>query len=208
MTMETACLEAPAQLKTTEFFEDYCAGVDEAGRGPLAGPVVAAAVILDPYRPIAGIGDSKKLSEKQREYLYDLICDQALSFAISEVSHQEIDKINILQASLLAMQQSVAALKTHAKKVYVDGNRLPNFPSSVVAEAVVKGDSRLVCVGAASILAKVTRDRIMQAYHALYPHYGFDKHKGYPTKAHYQAIVEFGPCPIHRLTFKGVVSTC
>lgn len=175
------------------------AGVDEVGRGPLAGDVVAAAVILDPERPIAGLDDSKKLTEKRREALFELICAQALSFCVARASVAEIDRINILQASLLAMTRAVQGLSRQPEHVLVDGNRLPKW--RYAAEAVVKGDSRHAAIAAASILAKVTRDREMLALDALYPGYGLAAHKGYPTALHLQALERLGPSPIHRQSF-------
>ncbi|MDO3385779.1 ribonuclease HII [Gilvimarinus sp. SDUM040013] len=178
---------------------DLCAGVDEVGRGPLAGDVVAAAVILDPVRPIEGLGDSKKLTEKKRELLFDVIQQRALSFCIARASVQEIDSINILQASLLAMKRAVEGLTIKPKHVLVDGNKIPNWAFS--AECVVKGDARVSSIGAASILAKVTRDREMIAMDTEYPGYGFAGHKGYPTKVHMAALEKLGPCPTHRTSF-------
>jgi ribonuclease HII len=175
------------------------AGVDEAGRGPLVGAVVAAAVILDPARPIAGLNDSKKLSEKRREALYPEIIDKALAWGIASASAVEIDQINILQASLLAMQRAVAALATAPDLVLVDGNKCPRVSCRV--EAIVKGDSKVPAISAASILAKVERDRQMRELHEQYPHYGFDQHKGYPTELHMRLLREHGPCPEHRKSF-------
>lgn len=172
------------------------AGVDEVGRGPLAGDVVTAAVILDPNKPIEGLNDSKKLTDKKRESLFDVIQDNALSWSIARASVEEIDKINILQASLLAMKRAVEALAIQPEHVWVDGNKIPQW--SYVAEAVVKGDSRVAAISAASILAKVTRDREMVAFDKKYPGYGFAKHKGYPTQMHRDAIKQLGICPIHR----------
>lgn len=174
-------------------------GTDEAGRGPIAGPVVAAAVILDPNNPIAGINDSKKLSEKKRLALSEEIKQKALYWAIAQCDAEEIDAINILQASLLSMKRAVEALPVSPSKVLVDGNKLP--PLDVPAEAIVGGDALEACIGAASILAKVERDRQMLEWHALYPEYDFAKHKAYPTKAHLSALTAHGPCPIHRKSF-------
>jgi len=178
------------------------AGVDEVGRGPLAGDVVTAAVILDPLKPLRGLADSKLLSESQRERLFELIQEHALCFAIGRASVAEIDSLNILQASLLAMHRAVAALQPAAEFVFVDGNRCPlwTYPS----QAVVKGDSKVAAIAAASILAKVTRDREMQALDLVYPGYGLAKHKGYPTAAHLLALQELGPSPIHRRSFRPV----
>jgi ribonuclease HII len=178
------------------------AGVDEAGRGPLAGPVVAAAVILDDLNPIRGLNDSKKLTAKRRETLFDEIRARALCFAIAEASVQEIDQINILQATLLAMKRAVEALRLPPKLVLVDGNRLPTL--SIRAEAIVQGDALVPAISAASILAKVQRDRLCQALHQQYPLYGFDQHKGYGTAQHLAALQTHGPAPCHRMTFAPV----
>ncbi|UTA46731.1 ribonuclease HII [Simiduia sp. 21SJ11W-1] len=175
------------------------AGVDEVGRGPLAGDVVAAAVILDPNAPIEGLADSKKLTEKKREQLFVEIQEKALAFCIARASVAEIDKINILQASLLAMTRAVQGLPTQPEHVWVDGNKIPRW--HYPAEAVVKGDSRVAAISAASILAKVTRDRELVALHAQYPDYGFADHKGYPTAAHLAAIEQHGITPHHRQSF-------
>ncbi len=175
------------------------AGVDEVGRGPLAGAVVAAAVILDPAKPIAGLADSKKLSEKKRDALAPLIREHALAWALGRAEAEEIDAINILQASLLAMERAVAALSIAPSHALVDGNKLPRLTCS--ATAVVKGDSRVEAIAAASILAKVARDEEMVELDALYPGYGLAKHKGYPTKAHMTALQELGVTPIHRRSF-------
>ncbi|WP_419638004.1 ribonuclease HII, partial [Thiolapillus sp.] len=165
-------------------------GVDEVGRGPLAGPVVAAAVILDPRNPIDGLNDSKKLSEKRRERLYVEIHEKALAFAVGRAEVEEIDAINILQASLLAMKRAVEGLSLAPGHVLVDGNRLPQLSCS--AEAIIGGDGSEPCISAASIIAKVTRDREMVALDGVYPGYGFARHKGYPTKIHLQALQEQG----------------
>lgn len=178
-------------------------GTDEAGRGPIAGPVVAAAVILDPANPIEGINDSKKLSEKKREALSEEIKAKALYWSIAQCDADEIDRLNILQASLMAMKRAVEALPVAPEKVLVDGNKLPEL--QVPAEAVVGGDALHACIGAASILAKVERDRQMLEWHELYPHYDFAKHKAYPTPAHLALIKEHGVCPIHRRSFKPVM---
>lgn len=175
------------------------AGVDEVGRGPLAGDVVAAAVILDPENPIEGLNDSKKLSEKKREFLFDEIREKALSFYVARANVEEIDKINILQASLLAMTRAVEGLPLVPEHVWVDGNKIPKW--EFAAEAVVKGDSRVAAISAASILAKVTRDREMVAFDEVYPGYGFAGHKGYPTKVHMEAVDRLGVTPIHRTSF-------
>ena len=177
----------------------HIAGVDEAGRGPLVGSVVAAAVILDPARPISGLRDSKKLSEKQLEALFAEIQAKAYCFAIAEASACEIDQLNILQASLLAMQRAIALLPVIPSEVLIDGNRCPVLP--MPARAIIGGDDLESCIAAASILAKVTRDRQMLALHQEYPQYGFAQHKGYPTKMHYAALEEYGVLPLHRKTF-------
>ncbi|MFW2077969.1 ribonuclease HII [Acinetobacter sp. ULE_I010] len=179
------------------------AGVDEAGRGPLVGSVVAAAVILDPLNPIEGLDDSKKLTEKKREKLYTEIKEKALAWAIAEATHEEIDQINILQASLLAMRRAVEALKTQPEHVLVDGNKIPQG-LTMSCDAVVGGDALHAEISAASILAKVTRDREMVDLDLKYPQYGFAKHKGYPTKAHFQAIEEHGVVDQHRRSYAPV----
>lgn len=181
--------------------EGYAAvcGIDEAGRGPLAGPVVAAAVILAPGTEFPGVNDSKKLTEKKREALFDYIKENALAYGIGRASEQEIDEINILQATFLAMRRAVEALPVSADYALVDGNRIQGL--DIPAECVIGGDGKVLSIAAASILAKVTRDREMRALAAQYPEYGFEKHKGYGTKAHYLAIAEHGICPIHRRTF-------
>ena len=178
------------------------AGVDEAGRGPLAGPVVAAAVILDPRRPIAGLADSKKLTALRRDWLFDAICANALCCSIAEATTEEIDRLNILQATLLAMQRAVAGLRLPPAKVLVDGNRLPRLPMR--AEAVVGGDAIVPAISAASILAKVTRDRWCAQVDAQWPQYGFAAHKGYGTAAHLAALRAHGPCVLHRRSFAPV----
>jgi len=175
------------------------AGVDEVGRGPLAGDVVAAAVILDPEQPIVGLNDSKKLTEKRRESLFVEIQAKAKSFCVARASVAEIDDINILQASLLAMKRAVEGLDIAPEHVWVDGNKLPKW--TFAAEAVVKGDSRVAAISAASILAKVVRDREMVAFDAIYPGYGFAGHKGYPTKVHMEAVDRLGVTAIHRTSF-------
>lgn len=175
------------------------AGVDEAGRGPLAGPVVAAAVILDELQPIKGLNDSKVLSERTRERLFDEIHAKALCFCIAEASVEEIDRLNILHATMLAMKRAVEGLRLKPAKVLVDGNRIPQLLIS--AEAIVKGDSKVKAISAASILAKVSRDRQCLAMHEAHPHYGFATHKGYPTAEHLQALREHGACAWHRRSF-------
>ncbi len=183
----------------------WLAGVDEAGRGPLAGDVVAAAVILDPQRPLAGLADSKKLSEARREALYPRIVDASLAWAVGRASPGEIDAINILQATLLAMQRAVQALDIAPAEIWVDGNRTPrwDYPS----RAIVKGDARVPEISAASIIAKVTRDRDMLELEQRYPGYGFMRHKGYPTLAHREALARLGPCPVHRRSFRPVADS-
>jgi len=178
------------------------AGVDEAGRGPLAGPVFAAAVILDDLLPIKGLADSKKLTAKKREHLYDIIKAQALCFCVATASVEEIDQLNILQATLLAMQRAVKGLRLKPSKVLVDGNRLPVL--DIRAEAIVKGDSTVPSISAASILAKVERDRWCVEVDAQFPNYGFLTHKGYGTQMHLRALQEHGPCVLHRRSFAPV----
>jgi ribonuclease HII len=178
------------------------AGVDEVGRGPLAGDVVAAAVILDPQRPIDGLRDSKKLSARRREELAELIREHALAWSIASASVAEIDTLNILQASLLAMHRAVAALSPQPEYVLVDGNRLPRW--HYVSQSVVRGDDRVPAIAAASILAKVHRDSALIALEIQYPGYGFASHKGYPTAAHLQALQTFGVTPVHRRSFAPV----
>lgn len=178
------------------------AGVDEAGRGPLAGPVVAAAVILDDLHPIKGLADSKKLTARKRELLYDEIRAKALCCAVAQASVQEIDALNILQATLLAMRRAVEGLRLAPKLVLVDGNRLPVLPMR--AEAIVKGDALVAAISAASILAKVTRDRWCLEIDQQYPAYGFAQHKGYGTALHVAALQAHGACPEHRTTFRPV----
>lgn len=178
------------------------AGVDEVGRGPLVGAVVTAAVILDPARPIAGLADSKALTEKRRLVLADEIREKALSFALGRAEPHEIDELNILHATMLAMQRAVAALDVEPQHVLVDGNRCPRF--SCAATAVVKGDARVAVISAASILAKVARDAEMITLHEEYPQYGFDQHKGYPTAVHMAALQQHGPISEHRRSFAPV----
>ena len=174
-------------------------GVDEAGRGPLAGPVCAAAVILPPHLEIPGLNDSKKLSDKRRRELMPIIKDQAIAWGIGFASHEEIDEINILQATFLAMERALAQLQIKPELALIDGNREKDFGLPV--KTVVKGDSLSANIAAASVLAKVTRDDLMEAEAQNYPQYGFEIHKGYGTKAHYAALTEHGPSPIHRMTF-------
>nr|WP_320015033.1 ribonuclease HII [uncultured Desulfobacter sp.] len=178
------------------------AGVDEAGRGPLAGPVVSAAVILPENFDVPGINDSKKLSEKKRETLFPMIQKHAIAFGIGLADHEEIDQINILQASLLSMKRAVEALSVTPNYLLIDGKF--TIDCSIDQLSVIKGDALSLSIAAASILAKVARDRIMTDYDLQYPEYGFRRHKGYPTKAHKEAILTHGPCPIHRKSFKGV----
>ncbi|QEQ95727.1 ribonuclease HII [Neptunomonas concharum] len=180
------------------------AGVDEVGRGPLIGNVVAAAVILDPKKPINGLADSKKLTEKKREALYIEIKEKALCWAIASASPDEIDRINILHATMLAMQRAVLALDIPPEYVMVDGNRCPELPYP--AEAVVKGDSKIPEISAASILAKVERDREMLELHEVHPEYGFDRHKGYPTPAHLAALKKYGVLTGYRRSFRPVAT--
>ncbi|MEO7478397.1 MAG: ribonuclease HII [Lysobacteraceae bacterium] len=181
------------------------AGVDEAGRGPLAGPVVVAAVILDPVRPIEGLADSKQLSAKRREQLEPQILERALAYAVIEVDAATIDNINILQATLHGMKLALDALKYAPDLALIDGNRLPR-DLRCAARAVVGGDASIEAISAASILAKVHRDRLMRAYDAIHPGYGFAVHMGYPTPAHLAALRTLGPCPIHRRSFAPVAA--
>lgn len=181
------------------------AGVDEAGRGPLAGDVVAAAVILPEQYDLQGLTDSKKVSEKNREKLFDAICEQAVSYCIARASVQEIDQLNILHASMLAMKRAVEGLSLTPSHVQVDGNRCPDL--SISCEAIVQGDGKVAAISAASILAKVTRDREMVALDAVYPEYGFAQHKGYPTQLHRQKLAELGATPVHRRSFAPVQRT-
>lgn len=180
------------------------AGCDEVGRGPLAGDVVTAAVILDPSQPIDGLADSKKLSEKRRKILFEEIQAKALSWAVARASVAEIDTLNILQASLLAMHRAVDQLHIKPDHVLVDGNKLPRWPYS--SEAIVQGDGTVPEISAASILAKVTRDEEMVALDEMFPGYGLAKHKGYPTKFHMDALKQLGPTPIHRTSFRPVAT--
>lgn len=180
---------------------DVC-GIDEAGRGPLAGPVTAAAVILDPTRPIPGLNDSKKLSEKRREALAAAIRAQALAWCVAEASPEEIDRINILQATFLAMRRAVLGLALSPARAVVDGNRAP--PLDIPVETVVKGDGKIAAIAAASILAKTARDARMRLLHERFPEYGFDRHMGYPTREHLAALTAYGPCLEHRGSFAPV----
>lgn len=181
---------------------DWIAGVDEAGRGPLAGPVYAAAVILDVKQPIDGLADSKKLTEKQREQLFPIIQQRALAWSIARAEVEEIDRINILQATFLAMQRAVAGLTVVPQLALIDGNQIPKLPCA--ARAIIQGDQTEPAISAASILAKVARDREMVMLAQQYPEYGFAQHKGYPTKDHLAALANYGISPIHRRTYKPV----
>ena len=189
------------EIEEQAFAEGYTVicGVDEAGRGPLAGPVCAAAVILPRGHQIPGLNDSKKLTDKKRRELFPLIKEQAVAYGIGLASHEEIDEINILQATYLAMERAIAQLEGKADLALIDGNRAKDFGMAV--RTVVKGDSLSASIAAASILAKVTRDDLMVEMAQEYPGYGFEVHKGYGTKAHYEALRNMGPCPIHRMTF-------
>ena len=189
------------EIENSLYAEGYkmICGVDEAGRGPLAGPVCAAAVILPKGLVIPGLNDSKKLTDKRRRELMPIIKEQALAYGIAFATHEEIDQINILQATFLAMERAMAQLEIKPELALIDGNRQKDFGINV--ETVVKGDSRSANIAAASVLAKVTRDDYMEAMAAEYPGYGFEVHKGYGTKAHYEALRALGPSPIHRMTF-------
>ncbi|MEO7495158.1 MAG: ribonuclease HII [Massilia sp.] len=182
--------------------DDIVCGVDEAGRGPFAGPVFAAAVILDPRRPIDGLRDSKKLTGARREELAPLIKEYALAWAIAECSHEEIDTLNILQATMLAMRRAVESLHTAPTVCLIDGNRVPLM--TIRAHAIVEGDDKVHAISAASILAKTARDAALVALHAVYPDYGFDQHKGYGTELHLERLRAHGPCPVHRRSFAPV----
>lgn len=179
-------------------YKSVC-GVDEAGRGPLAGPVCAASVILPEGVIIDGVNDSKKLSEKKRESLFDVIREQALSYSIAYATVDEIEEINILNATMLAMRRAIDGLDIKADYAMIDGNKIP--PIDIDAECIVKGDAKSMSIACASILAKVSRDRLLYKYAEEYPMYGFDKHKGYGTKVHREAILKYGPCPYHRKSF-------
>lgn len=187
--------EQNAELKG---YKAIC-GVDEAGRGPLAGPVCAAAVILPPNTIIDGVNDSKKLTEKKRETLFDVIKETAVSYCIAYASVEEIESINILNATMLAMKRAVEGLEVKADYAMIDGNKMP--PIDIDGETIVKGDAKSMSIACASILAKVSRDRLLYEYAKEYPQYQFDKHKGYGTVAHREAILEYGPCPYHRMSF-------
>lgn len=187
--------EQSAELKG---YKAIC-GVDEAGRGPLAGPVCAAAVILPPNTIIDGVNDSKKLTEKKREALFDVIKETAVSYSIAYASVEEIESINILNATMLAMKRAVEGLDVKADYAMIDGNKMP--PLDIDGETIVKGDAKSMSIACASILAKVSRDRLLYEYAKEYPQYQFDKHKGYGTAAHREAIIKYGPCPYHRMSF-------
>ena len=184
----------------------WVCGVDEAGRGPLVGAVVAGAVVLDPNNPIEGLKDSKKLTPAKREFLYEQIMEKAKAWGVGEASPAEIDEINILQATMLAMRRAIEDLTTRLgawpDKAIIDGNRCPELP--IAAEAIVKGDAKEPAISAASIVAKVTRDRQMMSLHDLYPEYGFAQHMGYPTEAHFAALKQYGACDQHRRSFSPV----
>jgi ribonuclease HII len=205
-TRELIPLQRPGQDHFERLFarRGYCrvAGLDEAGRGPLAGPVVAAAVVLDPARPLEGIDDSKRLPEKIREALYVRITDAALAWAVGVVGPDRIDQINILRASLEAMRRAVQLLPERPDCLLIDGKDGIGLP--IFQKPIVRGDARSVSIGAASILAKVTRDGIMRDLHRRWPHYNFSRHKGYPTPEHRAALRRYGPCPAHRRSFHGV----
>ncbi len=188
--------------QVTAICSGYYAGVDEVGRGPLVGDVVTAAVVLDPNNPITGLNDSKKLTEKKRLALFDEINQKALDVSVGRASPQEIDELNILHATMLAMQRAVAGLQATPDRILIDGNRVPEF--TVEAHAVVKGDGLIPAISAASIIAKVVRDKEMEELDAKYPQFGFAKHKGYPTKAHFEALAEHGVLPEHRKSFRPV----
>lgn len=191
-----------ADLLSSSPYYKRLAGVDEVGRGPLIGNVVTAAVILDPEKRIIGLADSKKLTEKRREALYDEIIEKALAYSVAFASPEEIDELNILHATMLAMQRAVLTLPVEPDYVMIDGNRCPSIPFP--CEAVVKGDSKIAEISAASIVAKVVRDREMKALDIEYPQYGFAKHKGYPTAVHMAALEKFGPLDGHRRSFRPV----
>ncbi len=190
------------QLYRSQGFKAIC-GVDEAGRGPLAGPVFAAAVILPEDMIIEGVNDSKKLTEKKREKLFDIIKEKALAYCIASASVEEIEEMNILQADMLAMKRAVDGLAVKADFAMIDGNKAPKL--EIPAVPIIKGDAKSESIAAASILAKVSRDRLMLELAKQYPEYGFEKHKGYGTKAHREAILKYGPCEIHRMSFLGKI---
>ena len=190
------------QLYRSQGFKAIC-GVDEAGRGPLAGPGFAAAVILPEDMIIEGVNDSKKLTEKKREKLFDIIKEKALAYCIASASVEEIEEMNILQADMLAMKRAVDGLAVKADFAMIDGNKAPKL--EIPAVPIIKGDAKSESIAAASILAKVSRDRLMLELAKQYPEYGFEKHKGYGTKAHREAILKYGPCEIHRMSFLGKI---
>jgi ribonuclease HII len=185
-----------------DLVEELVAGVDEVGRGPLCGAVVTAAVILDPRRPILGLNDSKKLTEAKRELLYEEICEKALAWCIARAEVDEIDRLNILHATMLAMKRAVEGLSITPRLALIDGNRCPQL--NVPSAPVVQGDAKVPAIAAASILAKVSRDREMSAFELIYPGYGIGGHKGYPTPVHLEALARLGPTPIHRRSFAPV----
>ncbi|MDR8366738.1 MULTISPECIES: ribonuclease HII [Pseudomonas] len=200
--MSKASKQLGLDFMLVDELEDLVAGVDEVGRGPLCGAVVTAAVILDPSRPILGLNDSKKLTEARRDALYDEICEKALSWYVARAEVEEIDELNILHATMLAMQRAVEGLHIQPKLAMIDGNRCPKL--SMRAEAVIQGDGKVPAIAAASILAKVSRDREMAAFELIYPGYGIGGHKGYPTPVHLEALARLGPTPIHRRSFAPV----
>ncbi|HBH7910249.1 TPA: ribonuclease HII [Vibrio parahaemolyticus] len=204
MVAKAKTTKAKVELPPFEYPQGYqlIAGVDEVGRGPLVGDVVTAAVILDPNNPIEGLNDSKKLSEKKRLALLPEIKEKALAWAVGRCSPEEIDELNILQATMVAMQCAIAGLKVQPDLVLIDGNRCPELPMD--SQAVVKGDLRVAEISAASIIAKVVRDQEMEELDKQYPQFGFAKHKGYPTKAHFEAIEQHGVISEHRKSFKPV----
>ncbi|EJG0974521.1 ribonuclease HII [Vibrio parahaemolyticus] len=204
MVAKAKTTKAKVELPPFEYPQGYqlIAGVDEVGRGPLVGDVVTAAVILDPNNPIEGLNDSKKLSEKKRLALLPEIKEKALAWAVGRCSPEEIDELNILQATMVAMQRAIAGLKVQPDLVLIDGNRCPELPMD--SQAVVKGDLRVAEISAASIIAKVVRDQEMEELNKQYPQFGFAKHKGYPTKAHFEAIEQHGVISEHRKSFKPV----
>lgn len=200
--MSKASKQLGLDFMLVDELEDLVAGVDEVGRGPLCGAVVTAAVILDPSRPILGLNDSKKLTEARRDALYDEICEKALSWYVARAEVEEIDELNILHATMLAMKRAVEGLLITPKLALIDGNRCPQL--SVPSAPVIQGDAKVPAIAAASILAKVTRDREMAAMELIYPGYGIGGHKGYPTPVHLEALARLGPTPIHRRSFAPV----
>lgn len=202
MTSKKMSTSTSQSLSLFDYEDELICGVDEAGRGPLAGPVTAAAVILDPNNPIDGLRDSKRLSEAQRDALAIEIKEKALAWSIAECSEQEIDELNILQATMLAMRRAVEGLKLQPSLALIDGNRCPVM--SVRSEAIVKGDDKVPAISAASILAKTARDHVLAQLHQQYPQYALDQHKGYPTALHLERLQEFGVSPIHRKSYAPV----